>query len=138
MKKLAEEIKQRRPFESLEAEAILNLQRTTDQIRRKAQQTFKAHGLTAPQYNVLRILRGAQPAGLPCSEIGKRMISHNPDITRLLKRLDGMQLTEQKRDLKDRRVIFTRITATGLQTLKNLDPLVKRETRKALGHMAAE
>jgi DNA-binding MarR family transcriptional regulator len=138
MKKLAKEIKQKRPFESLEAEAILNLQRTTDQILRRSQQAFKAHGLTGPQYNALRILRGAQPHGLACSEIGRRMISHDPDITRLLRRLEGMKLTAHTRDVRDRRVVFTRITTAGLQKLAEMDPLVNKETRKALGHMSAD
>ncbi|HEY0794678.1 MAG TPA: MarR family transcriptional regulator [Acidisarcina sp.] len=137
MKKLAKEIGQSRPVDSLEAEAILNLERTTDQIRRKSQQTFKAYGLTAAQYNVLRILRGAQPDGLACSQIGKRMISHDPDVTRLLKRLAKMKLTEQRRDVRDRRIVLTRITAAGLQKLKELDPGVAKETQKALGHMTA-
>ncbi len=138
MKKLAEEIQQRRPFDSLEEEALLNLQRTSDQMRRRFHQTLKAHGLTESQYNVLRILRGAEPEGLPCSEIGKRMISHDPDITRLLRRLDRQGLTKQKRDLRDRRVVQTRITESGLQQLKRLDPLVKEAAKLTLGHMGPE
>jgi DNA-binding MarR family transcriptional regulator len=138
MKKLADEIKQKRPFDTLEAEALLNLQRTADQMRRGLQQTLKDRGLTEPQYNVLRILRGAEPDGLPCSEIGKRMISHDPDITRLLRRLGGLRLVERRRDRRDRRVVFTRISKAGLQQLKDLDPAVKEDTRRALGHMTPE
>jgi len=137
MKKLAGEIQQSQPFESLETEALLNLQRTWDEMRRQSILPLKPHGLTGPQYNVLRILRGAEPDGLPCSEIGKRMVSHDPDITRLLKRLDRLGLTRQRRDLRDRRVVHTRITETGLQRLKVLDPLVKKGAKQALGHLGA-
>ncbi len=138
MKRLAEEIQQHRPFESLESEAILNLQRTADQLRRSFQQTLKGHGLTEAQYNVLRILRGAEPDGLRCSQIGERMISHDPDVTRLLKRLGRQKLTERRRDIKDRRVVLMKITKPGLQLLKELDPVVDKSTRQALGHLTGE
>lgn len=134
-KKLQEEIQQKRPFESLEEEALLNIHRTADRIQRKHQLTLKVYGLTPSQYNVLRILRGAEPDGLRCSDIGDRMVSHDPDITRLLTRLERRRYTERRRDTRDRRVVFTRITKTGLKQLQELDPVIHSASKQTLGHM---
>src|ERR1700751_511349 len=94
--KLQDEIKQTRPFANPEEEALLNIRRTSDRLQHYAQQIFKPHGLTPTQYNVLRILRGAGPAGLRCSEIGERLVSSDPDITRLLGRLQKQKLIRRK------------------------------------------
>jgi DNA-binding MarR family transcriptional regulator len=133
--KLQQEIKQTKPFPGIEQEALLNLQRTAGQAFHLTQQMLKPHGLTPSQYNVLRILRGAGPDGLRCMEIGERMLSHDPDITRLLERLLRQRLIERRRDGKDRRVIYSRISAEGLRLLKELDPGVEESAKLFLGHM---
>jgi DNA-binding MarR family transcriptional regulator len=137
-KKLQEEIKQRRPFDTLEAEAILNLQRTADRLHRTFQQLLKPFGLTATQYNALRILRGAGSGGLTCGEIGERLVSHDPDITRLLNRLERQGLVERQRDDRDKRAIYTRIRTTGLELLAELDPVVTNAGRRMIGHLGQE
>ena len=80
--------------------------------------------MSSAQYNVLRILRGAQPDGLTCSAIGRRMITAEPDITRLLKRLKALKLIRQQRDSQDRRVVRTRISEAGLKLLSAMDPVI--------------
>ena len=92
------EIAQERPFASLEEEALLNLLRTSDCLNRAFHLKTRDWGVTSTQYNVLRILRGAQPDGLTCSAIGSRMITAEPDITRLLARLKALKLIRQQRD----------------------------------------
>jgi DNA-binding MarR family transcriptional regulator len=115
------EIKQSKPFASLQEEALVALQRTADQLQRKVAELLKPHGLSPTQYNALRILRGAGAAGLPCSEVGERMINHDPDITRLLDRLERRGLVRRSRGREDRRVITARITPSGLELLRGLD-----------------
>src|SRR4029079_5455628 len=95
--RLQKEIQQTRPFGSLEEEAFLGLQRTADALARRAYDVLKPSGLSATQYNVLRILRGAGEAGLACGEIGERMITRDPDITRLLDRLEARHLIARAR-----------------------------------------
>jgi DNA-binding MarR family transcriptional regulator len=136
--KLQEEIKQTRPFVTVEEEAALNIRRTSDRLQHYAQQLFKPHGVTPTQYNVLRILRGAGDAGLRCSEIGERLVSSDPDITRLLDRLQKQKLIRRKREPKDRRVIYATITAEGLRLLKEMDPIVNEGMKEVLGHMSRE
>lgn len=135
MSKLKEEIQQSRPFSGLAEEALLNLMRTADCLQRNMQRAVRAHGLTSTQYNVLRILRGAQPVGLTCSAIGERMITADPDITRLLARLKKMGFIRQQRDKKDRRVLWTFISPAGLHLLAQLDPVVEKLPEQYLGHM---
>jgi len=134
--KLRDEIKQTKPFSGLEQEALLNIRRTSGYIEHVFQQILKRHGLTEPQYNVLRILRGAGPDGLRCAEIGERMITRDPDITRLLDRLQRQRLVERKRDLSDRRVIRARISAAGTEILRELDPVVETSGISVLQHMS--
>lgn len=115
------EIKQKRPFGSLGEEVYLNLLRTADALLRQVETALKPAGLSSTQYNVLRILRGAAPGGLACCEISDRMITHDPDITRLLDRLEARGLVKRERERSDRRVVKARITAEGLRILKTLD-----------------
>jgi DNA-binding MarR family transcriptional regulator len=136
--KLQEEIKQTRPFTSLEEEALLNLKRTASRLQHVIQQMIKPMGLTPTQYNVLRILRGAGENGLRCSEVGERLVSDDPDITRLLDRLQKQKLVRRKRDGKDRRVILTTITPEGLSLLKEMDPMVTDNAKQLLQHMSQE
>jgi DNA-binding MarR family transcriptional regulator len=137
-KKLQQEIKQTKPFAILEEEAALNVSRTADRLEGSFRVFLKPHGLTPTQYNALRILRGAGPEGLTCSELGDRLVSADPDITRLLDRLEKQHLVQRRRDPHDRRVIYTIISEGGLQKLKDLDPLVSEAVRSRLGHMSRE
>jgi DNA-binding MarR family transcriptional regulator len=133
---LKREIAQGKPFSSLEEEAILNLLRTADFVERAIQQRTRAWGITATQYNVLRILRGAGAEGLTCNAIGERMITQEPDITRLLGRLRALRLIRQRRDPRDRRVVRTQIADAGLELLRKMDAEVERAPKELLGHMS--
>lgn len=135
MSKLKDEIGQARPFSSIAEEALLNLLRTADCLQRTMQRATRAHGITGTQYNVLRILRGAPPQGLTCSAIGDRMITADPDITRLLSRLKAIGLIHQQRDKRDRRVVWTQISPAGLALLSELDPMVQEMPVHLLGHI---
>ena len=132
---LKHEIRQERPFSSVEEEAFLNILRTSDCLNRTAQRMIRKWGVTSTQYNVLRILRGAQPQGLTCSAIGERMITEVPDITRLLARLKAMKLIRQQRDKRDRRVVWTQISASGLELLSQMDPEIQQNPKDLLGHL---
>jgi DNA-binding MarR family transcriptional regulator len=132
---LKAEIEQAVAFASAEEEALLNLVRTADQLNRAMQRIIKPWGVTATQYNVLRILRGAGAGGVTCAEIGKRMLTQDPDITRLLRRLKALQLIRQHRDRRDRRVVRTVISETGLQLLGEMDPAMNRAPRELIGHL---
>ena len=133
--KLAKEIKQTKPFGSAAEEAILNIHRTSAVLAALIADTLKPHGLTEIQYNALRILRGAGKEGLSCQEIADRMITRDPDVTRLIDRLNGRGLVERARSEEDRRVVVTRITASGLKLLSVLDDVVRTLPRQALGHL---
>jgi DNA-binding MarR family transcriptional regulator len=130
---IREEIKQRKDFPSIEAEAALALLRTADQLQARVAEVLKPYGLSPTQYNALRILRGAGAEGLPCSEIAERMINRDPDITRLLDRLEHRGLTERHREKSDRRVIKARITAAGLAALEPMDRPLQELQRGLLG-----
>jgi len=122
---------------SVEEAAFLELLRTTDMLSRGMVQVLKAEDLSATQYNVLRILRGA-PEGLACGEIARRMITRDPDITRLLDRLEKRGLIARCRETKDRRMVLTRITPDGLKLLAGLDEPVQEGHRKQLGHLGRQ
>jgi len=130
------EIAQERPFSSLEEEALLNLIRTADCVNRAFHLKIRTWGVTSTQYNVLRILRGAHPAALTCSEIGLRMIATDPDITRLLGRLKALKLIRQNRDRHDRRMVLTRISDAGLELLEQMDPTVQKLPLEMLGNLS--
>src|SRR6266404_9336283 len=120
-----------------EEAAFLDLLRTCDLLSRGPAQVLKTEDLSATQYNVLRILRGA-PAGLACGEIANRMITRDPDITRLLDRLEKRGLISRNRETKDRRTVMARITPDGLKLLSRLDEPVQAAHRKQLGHLGRE
>jgi DNA-binding MarR family transcriptional regulator len=134
---LKAEIEQSIPFSSAQEEALLNLMRTCDRLSRAIQGIIRPWGVTSTQYNVLRILRGAGPEGLTCSQIGERMLTADPDITRLLRRLKALKMIHQHRDRNDRRVVQTVISEAGLRLLKEMDPVVNRAPEELLGHMSA-
>jgi DNA-binding MarR family transcriptional regulator len=138
MASLKSEIEQTQPFASLEEEVFLNLIRSSDFLHRAAQRRIRGWGVTLTQYNVLRILGGAEPNGLTCASIGRRMIAADPDITRLLNRLKGLKLIHQRRDRHDRRVVWTQISDSGLELLRVMDPVVQRTPRELLSHMSSD
>jgi len=132
------EIAQELPFASVEEEALLNVMRTADCLNRAFQRATRDWGVTSTQYNVLRILRGAQPHGLTCSAIGDRMIAAEPDITRLLSRLKTLKFVRQHRDPHDRRVVWTKISESGLELLRQMDPVIEKAPRELLGHLSGD
>src|SRR5262249_1134237 len=129
---IQEEIKQTKPFSSVEEEALLALMRTADQVGQRNAEILKPFGLSPTQYNALRILRGGGEKGLPCSEIAVRMINHDPDISRLLDRLAKRGLVERSREEKDRRVVTARITKDGLELLSSMDRTVRDAPKQLL------
>jgi DNA-binding MarR family transcriptional regulator len=126
-----------RPAVSLENRIFVALLQTADTLSQEAERLLKAAGLTGAQYNVLRILRGAEPEGLPCRGIGDRMISHDPDMTRLLDRMEKRGLIIRVRQTDDRRVVKTRITPQALSLLKTLDQPVRDLHKRQFRHMSA-
>jgi DNA-binding MarR family transcriptional regulator len=132
--KLQTEIKQNKPFAHLESEAFLNLQRTADFLMQGLAEVLKPSGLSPTQYNILRILRGAEPGGLACREIAERLVTHDPDLTRLLDRMEERGLVSRRRGNRDRRVVTVRIAPQGLDSLEGLDDVLlslgKKQFRK--------
>lgn len=135
-RQLQEEIKQTRPFSSLEHEALLSIERSAAVLGHRLADALKQYGITPTQYNVLRILRGAGDHGLCRNEVRDRLIAQVPDVTRLLDRLEQMALVVRERDQTDRRMVFTRITRDGLRLLARLDEPVLALHREQLGHMS--
>jgi DNA-binding MarR family transcriptional regulator len=131
-RRLQTELQMSRPFESLEQEVHVEIQRTAQIAMRWVLEALKPSGLTPPQYNVLRILRGARPEALKCSTISQRMIADDPDLTRLLDRLEAAGLVEKSRDPADRRAMNVRITAKGLQVLEAAAKAVRDRIDTAL------
>jgi len=132
------EIQQTKPFGTLEDEVVVSLQRTADQLHGRFSDMLKPHGLSPTQYNALRILRGAGDAGWACSEIAERMIKRDPDVTRLVDRLERRGLVARSREASDRRVITTRITPAGLELLGALDRPTEEFNRRLLGHLGEQ
>jgi len=126
-----------RRTECLEEAAFLELCRTTDLLSRRLTMLLKREDLSPNQYNVLRILRGS-PDGLPCGEIGSRMITRDPDITRLLDRLEKRGLISRCRETKDRRMVMARIVPDGLKLLARMDEPVRDAHRAQLGHLGKD
>jgi DNA-binding MarR family transcriptional regulator len=122
--RLQREIRQTRPFRSVYHEAFLSVLKTADLFRRAVSGVVGPHGVTPQQYNVLRILRGAEPEGLPVLAIAERLIEETPGVTRLLDRLEARQLIRRARCETDRRQVLCRISPAGLRLLERLDPLV--------------
>jgi DNA-binding MarR family transcriptional regulator len=135
MGRLREEIKQSRPFASPEQEAILAVQRTASVLDQAVAEALKPYGLSSTQYNALRILRGAGEEGLACQEIAQRMVARDPDITRLVDRLEGRKLIERTRSRSDRRVVVVRIAEAGRRLLASMDASIEGLPKRMLGHM---
>jgi DNA-binding MarR family transcriptional regulator len=132
---LQSEIKQRKPFGSLEHEAMVSIARTAALLEHSTVEALKPHGLTPTQFNVLRILRGAEPDGLYRNEVRDRLIARVPDATRLLDRLRKMGLVVREREGEDRRFVRTRITPAGLDRIGPLDDVTQALHRRQLGHL---
>jgi len=131
---LQHEIKKKHPFDSPEQEALLNLLRTSDRFSFQLERLFRAHGLTSPQYNILRILRG-EGDRLPCLEIASRMVAMVPAITALIDRLTEVKLVVRERSEEDRRVIYIGLTEKGRKALAELDGPVADLHHRLLGHL---
>ena len=136
--RLAKEIRQNRPFQSREEEAFLNLGRTYEFLQQRVAELMRRHRLTLTQYNMLRILRGAAPDGLTCSQATERMLSPDPDITRLLDRMETHGLIHRERTKEDRRVVITRITDRGLQLTKQIDAPLLQLFTQCLGRVGQQ
>lgn len=135
MAALKTELKQVKSFESPEQEAFLNLQRTSSFLGGPFMKLLKENGLSMPLYNILRILRGQQGGGLPCSHISERMVTRDPDVTRLVDRMEKSALVKRSRSTVDRRVVEISITAKGLRLLGGLDEPMGELHKETLGHL---
>lgn len=131
---LQRELKKRRPFDSPEVEAVLNVLRTSDQFQNRLGRLFREFALTASQYNVLRILRG-EGKPLPCLEIGDRMIQVVPAMTGLVDRLEKQELVSRQRCTEDRRVVYVEITNKALKLLEEIDQPLAELHQQLLGHL---
>jgi MarR family transcriptional regulator, organic hydroperoxide resistance regulator len=135
MASLAEEIQMTKPFATPEEEASLSILRTSELLQQQSSAFIKPYDLTGPQYNVLRILRGSFPNGLPCGQIADRMITRDPDVTRLLDRLEARGLISRERGNQDRRVVVATITAEGLRVLQEIDPAILDHHRRQFSNL---
>lgn len=129
---LKREIKQKKPFASVQEEVVLALMRTADLLAAPMNEVLRTADLSLSQYNVLRILRGAGQAGLPCGEISSRMVRRDPDLTRLLDRLETRGLVRRARGTEDRRVVTATITEAAVALLDELDQPVEETLRRTL------
>ncbi|HEY2646150.1 MAG TPA: MarR family transcriptional regulator [Candidatus Acidoferrales bacterium] len=127
----------RQPAAPLEEAVFVGLLRTADALARGGEALLKPYSLSPTQYNILRILRGAGENGLACREVGCRLISRDPDITRLLDGMESRGWIARARETVDRRVVKTRITTEGLRVLGELDAPVYEMHRRQLGHISA-
>lgn len=133
---LQQEINKAGPFDSLEQEAFLGLVRTTGLLHASFERLFRARGISAAAYNVLRILRGTGAAGRKCQEVGRDMVAQVPDVTRLVDRLEALGLVERRRCGEDRRVVHVTITREGRALLATLDEPVLGLHREQMGHLS--
>jgi len=136
--KIQQEIQQNKPIPSLEEEAYLNVQRTANVLLQGLTEVLRSHDLTPTQYNVLRILRGAGDAGLTAGDVGDRMITRDPDVTRLLDRLEKRGLATRWRCTHDRRVVWTRITPAGINAIAPLDGAIAELHLRQLAHLGED
>jgi DNA-binding MarR family transcriptional regulator len=137
-KNLQRLIKQAKPFRSLEAELFLNVLRTSTMLLGEMTEVLRSYELTQPQYNVLRILRGAGDEGLPLGEIGERMVNREPDISRLIDRMEARALVERQRSATDRRMVSVRLTSDGRRVVDSLDAPIAEMHMAQLAHMSRE
>lgn len=132
---LRDELRQEKPFRSLREEAFLSVARTASVLRDSLERVLAHHDLSLTQYNVLRILRGVGAKGLCRNEIGQRLITRMPDVSRLLDRMEAAGLVSRVRSTEDRRLVNTTLTQRGQALVDELDDAVAREHEARLGHM---
>ena len=135
---LRDEIKQTKPFSSLEQEAQLSIVRTGAMMMDEIEQFLRPYGVTATQYNVLRILRGSEPDGLCRNELRDRMLTRMPDVTRLLDRMEEGGLVARTREDEDRRMVRSRITEEGLKLLAAVDGATQEEHKRRFRNLDAD
>lgn len=135
MASLKADLKQSKDFESLEQEAVLNLQRTAAEVSGPFLKLFKGKKLSTGLYNILRILRGQKGKGLSCSAISERMVTRDPDVTRLVDKLLKMGLVSRDRSTEDRRVVIISLTPQGFSLVGDLDEPVNGLHHQTLGHL---
>jgi DNA-binding MarR family transcriptional regulator len=135
---LQAELRQRKPFATLEQEAMLGIARTAALLEHGTAESLKPHGLTPTQYNALRILRGAGKEGLCRNEVRDRLVARVPDATRLLDRLEETGLVTRTRVSDDRRYVLSRITPAGLALLARIDDEMTALHRRQLGHLGPD
>jgi DNA-binding MarR family transcriptional regulator len=136
--KLQQEIRQTKAIRLLEEEATLNIVRTADVLMLALADVLKPYQLSATQYNVLRILRGAGKDGVSCKDIGSRLVARDPDITRLMDRLEQRALVRRDRAKEDRRVVTHELTTAGLNLVNELDGPIEALHKTVMGHMKIE
>lgn len=134
---LRQELRQQKPFGSLAQEAFLSLARTEAQLREGIERLLEPHGLTLTQYNVLRVLRGAEAGGLCRNEIRDRLVTRMPDVSRLLDRMEGAGLIHRVRSAEDRRQVNTTLTPKGRTLVDKLDAPMTKAHEAQLGHLGA-
>jgi DNA-binding MarR family transcriptional regulator len=132
---LQEELRQSKPFSSLQQEAYLSVVRTTSALTDQIEDLLKPYGISGTQFNVLRILRGAGDGGLCRNELRDRMLTRMPDMTRLLDRMEDAGLVTRSRERDDRRMVLTRITERGRELLGQVDRPVSDLHRKQLARL---
>ena len=135
--KLLSELKQTKPFRHAGEEAILAIRRTADAVVRAFSRLVEPYGITEHQYNVLRILRGSYPKGLPTLEVGERMLEQQPNVTRLVDRLEKKGLARRERCTHDRRIVRCWITEEGLSLLADMDDVVDAKDDQIAGSLSA-
>jgi DNA-binding MarR family transcriptional regulator len=133
---LPAEIGKKRPFDIPEEEVFLNVARSYSILMNEMERFFKPSKLSFATYNVLRILRSAQPDGKTCSQIGADMVARVPDVTRLIDRLENANLVTRNRQNEDRRIVRVRITPAGLTIVNSLDAPIANFYRSKLGHLS--
>lgn len=136
MATLQEELKQNKPFKSSEEELYLSIIRTAAVLEHAIGQALKAYRITPTQYNVLRMLRGAGSAGLCRNEVGERLVTSVPDVTRLLDRMEETGWIARERSDQDRRFVRARISPRGLELVNKMDSAVTAIHKNQLGHLA--
>jgi DNA-binding MarR family transcriptional regulator len=136
--RLQSEIGQTRPFDLIEEEVALNVIRTAEVLQRSIAGFLKEYDLSPVQYNVLRILRGAGADGATCSQIGERLLTRDPDITRLLDRMEARGLIARRRSSQDRRVVITRLSKTGLALVNRIDQPLRAMSKAKLGNFGRD
>ncbi len=135
---LRHELSQEKPFRSVQQEAQLSVIRTASLLTDAFERLLKPYGITAAQFNVLRILRGAEADGLCRNELRCRLLTRMPDVTRLLDRMEAAGLVARAREGDDRRKVSTKITAKGRRLVDKLDDVVTQEHQRRFGHLGKD